>query len=69
MTHDELLAKIDKDLNQLMLDEHRQEIQALRAVVELHKPREGSLSNTCSMCDHYGDYPCQTIQAITNQLL
>lgn len=66
MTHDELLAKIDKDLNQLMLDEHRQEIQALRAIVELHRNVDGA----CWECQDsiYHEYPCPTIRAIEKEL-
>ena len=36
MTHDELLAKINYDIEGNPYDEY---MQALRAVVELHKPR------------------------------
>lgn len=66
MTHDELLAllnaKSDSD-----------EVHALRAVVELHKPEQITATfSVCSACydEESGpsDYPCPTIQAITGEL-
>ena len=61
MTHDELLAllnaKSDSD-----------EIHALRAVVELHKPMwDNEYCGECSPT-HNGSYPCPTIQAIEKEL-
>jgi hypothetical protein len=66
MTHDELLAMIKPMTNNdaiFMKD-------ALRAVVELHKPithrgyeDEGFFCNNCEF-----DYPCLTIQAIEKEL-
>ncbi len=66
MTHDELLAKINA------LDEHWKSTypqltawKVLRAVVELHKPSDGQ----CYECHYEGrNYPCETIQAIEEQL-
>ena len=64
MTHDELLAllnaKSDSD-----------EVHALRAVVELHKPIFNSYYEIkgykgCTGCEHI--YPCLTIQAIEKEL-
>jgi len=68
MTHDELLASIEKMMNHdaiFMKD-------ALRAAVELHKPQEitlpdGEWGANCIECDGY-DYPCPTIQAIEKEL-
>mgnify|MGYP003346061295 CR=1 FL=1 len=71
MTHDELLAKIDK----VPRIPWAQYIAALRAVVELHKPRASvapeypkgfTVGKDCSMCDM--NYPCPTIQAIEREL-
>lgn len=64
MTHDELLAllnaKSDSD-----------EVHALCAVVELHKPRATIMGVGC--CEPCSDkvfvpYPCPTIQAIEKEL-
>ena len=75
MTHDELRAKIQHynwvEANDL--------IQALDAVVELHKPVEVShnyydtgLGCSAPSChnkyDEPGYYPCETIQAIEKEL-
>jgi len=70
MTHDELLASIEQMMNHdaiFMKD-------ALRAVVELHKPElipdwvplEYKDKYVCSICP--GFYPCKTIQAIEKEL-
>ncbi len=68
MTHDELLAllnaKSDSD-----------EVHALRAVVELHKPDESDFPDeweSCTECSGNGYaamYPCQTIKAIKKELV
>ena len=66
MTHDELLAKIDS----FTCCSGAHEL-ALRAVVELHKPRKESISGDCNECLNYFDvaeYPCPTIQAIEKEL-
>ena len=78
MTHDELLAEIDR-LDAVLTDSYG--MSALRAVVELHKPVQGrSDINTydyvgCDACvewSHDGNmnlkYPCPTIQAIEKEL-
>ena len=69
MTHDELLASIIDygengpiDYGQIDLS------KALRAVVELHKPRTDPAS-TCSGCALDVLYPCPTIQAIEKELV
>ena len=61
MTHDELLAKINYDIEGNPYDEY---MSALRAVVELHKPD----SNYCDACEWQHAYPCPTIQAIEAEL-
>jgi hypothetical protein len=57
MTHDELLHEITHHADQKTLD-------ALRAVVELHKPIGWTVAPVvrCSCCGVA--YPCQTVQAI-----
>jgi hypothetical protein len=64
MTHDELISLLTTMTNHdaiFMKD-------AIRAVVELHKPfeidREGNYN--CQECEW--DYPCLTIQAIEKEL-
>jgi len=70
MTHDELLAK-------LVQTQGGPVYQALRAVVELHKPERGVIESWfkwlngtkiigCRLCDEL--YPCPTIQAIEKEL-
>ena len=76
MTHDELLAKIDKWLIPTLEKDPKPTnsalgiLKALRAVVELHKPIEGH-EHLCSGC-WFGDgmmaYPCPTIQVIEKEL-
>ena len=81
MTHDELLAEIDR-LDAVLTDSYG--MSALRAVVELHKPEYWENihdpswnGNECSVCFTDGnletpsariDYPCPTIQAIEKEL-
>ena len=73
MTHEELLAKIHK----AYLKGHTGYMSnALRAVVELHKPIErGGLfgsNDYCAECiqryESWVYYPCPTIQAIEKEL-
>lgn len=71
MTHDELLAKIDTLKAPWEKDTYW---SALRAVVELHKPREitlpdGEWGANCGHCDIGFTYPCPTIQAIEKELM
>ena len=65
MTHDELLASIEKMMNHdaiFMKD-------ALRAVVELHTADFGTPGEDI-VCDYCKiTYPCPTIQAIEKELL
>lgn len=83
MTHDELLARIDKIEGDACWYQQRGSdcdgmhsvIRSLRAVMELHKPTE---DGKCSVCIgvYYAStamvqsitYPCPTIQAIMEQL-
>lgn len=73
MTHDELLAEIDRELRMSDYDTWHQGARALRAVVELHQPQDitlpdGSWGENCSVCDNGWTYPCRTIQAIEKEL-
>jgi hypothetical protein len=84
MTHDELLEKIDKAWKQYESGTGDSigswiyfAFEALRAVVELHKPEEDESFLVCSMCidgdytdgtHDYSLYPCETIQAIEKEL-
>ena len=66
MTHDELLNKITYERK---FDEGLSN-NALRAVVELHKPEtryEGG-PLYCSVCYAEGESPCPTIQAIEKEI-
>jgi hypothetical protein len=70
MTHDELLVRL------MVLDADESEqtrlsktTQALRAVVEYHKPYESkNYGLLCRGCDEDPDYPCGTILAIEKEL-
>ena len=71
MTHDELLTKINYDIEGNPYDEY---MSAIRAVVELHKPMSDRMPD-CAECVkiHQGEtdvvfYPCPTIQAIEKEL-
>ena len=77
MTHYELLEELNEVIADfdLKYDNSNPYYKALRAVVELHKPKliEGRVSNysICLECrdDEFpADYPCQTIQAIEKEL-
>jgi hypothetical protein len=68
MTHDELLAEIDR-LDAVLTDSYG--MSALRAVVELHKPDKipdwvPTKKEYICWCAHI--YPCPTIQAIEKEL-
>lgn len=67
MTHDELLAKFDD------LFPYDDKGHALRAVVELHKPKSSHPDGWheeihCAQGDDQFHYPCPTIQAIEKEL-
>ena len=75
MTHDEMLAKLNKD--SLTFGEISSAFSALRAVVELHKPFQYDDGAGCYYCVNHIDsnklyemylYPCPTIQAIEKEL-
>ena len=61
MTHDELLALLN-------VKSDSDQIHALRAVVELHKPVEidRELNYNCTECEWA--YPCSTIEAIEKEV-
>ena len=68
MTHDELLAEIDR-LDAVLTDSYG--MSALRAVVELHRP-SGIFCRGCGFIEEYNEpaqlLPCPTIQAIEKEL-
>jgi hypothetical protein len=70
MTHDELLTTIQSSL---MDCNFRTPHNALRAVVELHKPQVSSFDDTeCAACSNDElsiFYPCPTIKAIEQELV
>lgn len=66
MTHDELLAEINR-LDKVLTDSYG--MSALRAVVELHNPEFWPSLNVtyCEGCkDQF--YPCPTIEAVEKEL-
>jgi hypothetical protein len=70
MTHDELLAELDKRIELTHeLGGCHQEQHALRAIVQLHKPVTSIVWSMCLACGITSDYPCPTIQAIEKELL
>ena len=76
MTHDELLALIDRCEDFAAMNGGTSGTgTALRAVVELHKPVQSYMfeEEACSHCSSEEDrleilYPCPTIQAIEKEL-
>lgn len=66
MTYDELLAEIDERASYLGNSDGI--YIALRAVVELHKPRDYKAGNWCIGCNADYEYPCPTIQVIEKEL-
>lgn len=71
MTHDELLASIQ--FNKQTLESSDKNSEALRAVVELHKPMPGNDIGDSPLCEDcintaYIEYPCDTIRAIEKEL-
>jgi hypothetical protein len=73
MTHDELLAKIN-DFESIVhpniwdKSTYAYWRNALRAVVELHKPWNFGCSHCINIEGGYMSYPCPTIQAIEKEL-
>ena len=66
MTHDELLARI-KEGQWVDRDEMHLRSNALRAIVELHKPIFEDAYDWCRACETVA-YPCVTIQVIEKVL-
>ncbi len=72
MTHDELLEKIYETINDSPVTEPHHPtylgLNALRTIVELHKPVEfiPEWKPRCNDCEIF--YPCPTIQAIEKEL-
>ena len=64
MTHDELLARIDWSIYKAPTSL----ADALRAIVELHKPTVFINPNEIRCDDCCDEYPCPTIQAIEKEL-
>ena len=73
MTHDELLAKLWILPVDITETQHgARAVQALRAVVELHKPYKSSegyeFCPICTQTFEEWENPCPTIQAIEKEL-
>lgn len=77
MTHDELLVRIDEEEKFLekFYGGNFPTTNALRAVVELHKPETSTFPGNpllnaicCTYCGYLAIYPCETIQAIEKEL-
>jgi hypothetical protein len=73
MTHEELLDCVTKSRDYTDIQEPNvrmvEELNALRAVVELHKPTEYGDCSHCFGLHSMGEtYPCPTIQAIEKEL-
>jgi hypothetical protein len=73
--HEELLAEVNKDIDQTPLVKDYYPVRALlalRAVVELHQPMEQSETEICEECTRISliriKYPCRTIQNIRKEL-
>ena len=70
MTHDELLARLDGQIESSKVIGCKcpacDNAVALRAVVELHKPDLEGPYAVCTTCQEI--YPCGTIQAIEKEL-
>lgn len=64
MTHDNLMIEVLRRLDVSYYNGDTQSMNALKAVVELHKPKYGK--KFCKTCGKF--YPCSTIQAIEKEL-
>ena len=80
MKYEELIAKIDKLPEVLGLAEFKMRHDALRAVVDMHKPfNVGTDKEQCSRCMdvntsngvvyEMSPYPCETIKVIEKELI
>ena len=81
MTHDELLAKMNKEVEMAEFEDacgdgnDPRVARSLRAVVKLHKQKgyeyfEKDICDACSYdLDYFIFYPCPTIQAIEKELV
>ena len=75
MTHEELLAYMNKEIDQAAWTTEYypfKPLQALRAIVELHKMQEitlpdGSYGQNCIECDNSWGF-CATLHAIIDEL-
>ena len=75
MKYEEILAYTNKEIDQAAWTREYypfKSLQALRAVVSLHKPQEITLPNgdggsNCVSCDGFA-YPCRTIKAVELEL-
>ena len=68
MEHEELLAAINKEIDEAAWTKDYypfKALQALRAVIVFHKP-DRPKNAVCAACqdETLDDYPCQTIKAI-----
>ena len=72
MTHDELLAELDSQIESSKAVgcdcKSCDNAKALRAVVELHKPTVFINPNEIRCDGCCDEYPCKTIQAIEKEL-
>jgi hypothetical protein len=71
VTYEELLVVINKyhsDIKSGLRWEPECFINALRTVVELHKPKDYKAGIWCIGCNADYEYPCPTIQAIEKEL-
>ena len=75
MTHDELLAEINKELEITHWEAWHEGARALLAVVELHKPKVESDLNDYLICEECTEiswrnekWPCHTVKAIEEAL-
>ena len=75
MTYDELLARLSETAILTETFNNRAVARALRAVVELHKPKLWlGIEMVCEGCgtdieqNYNSGYPCPTIQAIEKEL-
>ena len=71
MNHEELLSDIESE-HFMRSRTHRTPYEALRAVMQLHRPQSITLPNgewgsNCLQCDGF-IYPCPTVDVIAQEL-